>query len=130
MDLFEIASRKQFRFASPKGQLTVEDLWEVPLTSTRGTSLDVIAKVLHRELKEDTEISFVTPVTAADTTTRQKLDLVKHIIAIKIQERDAAKAAAATRARKQRIMEIIADKEDSALASKDLSELKAMLNAM
>ena len=32
MNIFEQAARQAFRFESPKGFLTVEDLWNLPLT--------------------------------------------------------------------------------------------------
>ena len=42
MNLFEIASRKKLRIPTTKGDLTVEQLWDLPLKST-GLSLDKIA---------------------------------------------------------------------------------------
>ena len=36
MNIFEQATRQAFRFESPKGFLTVEDLWNLPLTNNTG----------------------------------------------------------------------------------------------
>ena len=57
---FEKASRIRLRFDTPQGSLTVEDLWQLPLTSRTGrANLDDIAKSLNRQLKETAEESFV-----------------------------------------------------------------------
>lgn len=44
-DIFEIASRRKYRFPSAIGELTVEQLWDLPLTDPkRGATLDNVAK--------------------------------------------------------------------------------------
>jgi len=64
MSLFETASKNKLRFSSIKGNLTTEDLWDLPLTSKSGRiCLDNIAKQLYKELKDSTEESFVLPKT-------------------------------------------------------------------
>ena len=51
--MFEKASRAKIRFETSKGSLTVEDLWDLPLTSNTGKAdLDDIARGLHSQLKE------------------------------------------------------------------------------
>ena len=81
MNLFEIASRKAYRFASLKGELTVEQLWQLPLTSRGGTDLDTLAKGIFKDLKATEEESFV----SVNTNPRRgdlenKLEIIKHII--------------------------------------------------
>jgi len=65
--MFEKASRSKLRFMSTKGLLTVEDLWDIPLTSKNGVSLDDIAKSLHKQIKESEETSFVEEVSKKNT---------------------------------------------------------------
>lgn len=128
-NLFEIATRKQFRFNSQVGALSVEDLWNLPLTSARSASLDAIAKELHSQLKEET-ISFVTPSVSDNTVTQQKFDIVKHIIDVKVSERDAAKLLAENAAKKQKILSLIAEKQDEKLSEASLEELQALANSL
>lgn len=133
MSMFEQASSLKIRFDTTRGQVSVEDLWDLPLTSGTGKpNLDDIAKGIHRELRNSAETeSFVTPASSAGNDELQlKFDLVKHVIGVRIAERDKAAEAAKRRENKQRILEIVAMKEDESLRGKSLEELKAMAEAM
>jgi len=130
MNMFEEASRLKLRFPSPKGALTVEDLWDLPLTSTRAASLDLVAKTVNRSLKELDEESFVTPGSKANTEETLKLDILKHVIAVRLEENKQHRLALENKKKKERIMEIINTKEDEALGAKSLDELRDMLNAL
>ena len=131
MNGFEIATRKKFRFDTYKGQVTVEDLWDLPLTATNGRpNLDDIAKELYKKMKDESEMSFVKPTSQVSkefNIIKAKFDIVKHIIDVKLAEAEAAKKAKEIKARNQRILGLIAQKEDEALASKSKEELLAML---
>lgn len=131
--MFEQATRQKLRFDTPRGQISVEDLWDLPLTSGAGKpNLDDIAKAAHRELRSSAETeSFVTPASTAGSELLQlKFDVVKHVIDVRVAERNAAAEAAKRRETKQRILEIVAMKEDESLRGKSLEELKAMAEAM
>lgn len=131
--MFEKATRLKLRFDSPRGQLSIEDLWDIPLTSGTGRpNLDDIAKGLHRELRATADVmSFVEPHAASRTDELQLgFDIVKHVIEVRVAERNAAADAAKRRENKQRILEIVAMKEDESLRGKSLEELKAMAEAM
>ena len=82
-NIFEQASRTPLRFGTGQGPVSTEDLWNLPLQSKPGstrTSLDDIAKILHKQLKESEETSFVTPTKTTDPVTQLCFDIVKHII--------------------------------------------------
>ena len=131
--MFDKATRLKIRFETSRGQITVEDLWDLPLTSSANKpNLDDIAKGLHREIRNSAETaSFVAPVSGAVNEELQlKFDVVKHVIEVRVAERNAAAEAAKRRETKQRLLEIIAMKEDESLRGKSLEELKAMAEAM
>lgn len=131
MDLFELASKQKFRFNTPRGQVSVEDLWDLPLSNRSGdVSLDAIALGLHRELKSDENVSFVDEVTAKNDTAQAKFDIVRHIIGVKKEARKQAAEAATNRETKQRILGIIAQKQGDALMGASLEELQAMVDKL
>lgn len=127
---FEQATRLKLRFNTAKGALTVEDLWDLPLTSGTGKpNLDTIAVGLYTELREAGEaISFVTPneTASAKKTLQAKFDIVKHIIDVRVAENKAEADARKNREFKQRVLEIIAEKKDDSLKGKSLEELQAL----
>lgn len=129
--IFEKATRAKLRFSTPKGTISVEDLWDLPLTSQTGkTNLDDIAKGLHRELKENTEISFVEEKTTNDTLATLKFDVVKSVIDTLVVERKAAQESRTRSEKKQQILSLIAQKENEKLAGSSLDELRALADSL
>lgn len=124
--MFEMAVRKKLRFESPKGLLTVEDLWDLPLTSQTGkANLDDIAKATNRKLRESgDEVSFVNPTKGTNTDDSLRMDILKYIIGVRMAERDEAKKRAENKELKQRLYSKIAQKEDEALDGLSIDELK------
>jgi len=128
MNNFEQATKIKLRFSSLQmSGLSVEDLWDLPLTSKTRSSLDGVAKVANKEIKDAEEESFVVAKSTANTVSQLKLDIVKHIIAVKLAEKEAAVNASANKAKREKIMSIIAEKEDESLAGLSVEDLKKML---
>lgn len=130
--MFEKATRQQLRFNTKKGLLSVEDLWTLPLKTSFNAQVDLdeVAKTVHQELKTSEEISFVAPVTASNTTAQLKMDIVKHIIAVKLAEKEVAEKAKETKEKKQKILEAIARKQDEALVNSSVEDLQKMLESL
>lgn len=123
MNIFERASRSKLRFASSKGFLSTEDLWELSLER-----LDTLAKAVNRELKASSEESFIEVKSEKDSEVELALEILKHVIASYIAAREAAKARAENSARREQIAQIIGSKKMIALAEKSVEELEVMLN--
>lgn len=124
--MFEQATKGKLRFESPKGALSVEDVWDLPLTG-RGFSLDALAKNLNRQIKDAEEESFVVQQSSANRALTLRFEIVKHVISVKLEEKQKAEERQQKAAERQRIMEIIAKKEDESLENLSLEELKARL---
>lgn len=116
-DIFEKATRKKLRFPSEKGDLTVEQLWDLPLTSSRSNlSLDGIARAINTDLKNLAEESFV--VTTPDprkALLELQLDILKHIIAVKLAEAESAKKSAEKAAERAKLLAALGEKEEQEL---------------
>lgn len=124
---FEKASRLKLRFATNRGNVTTEDLWDLPLIGNNSVSLDHIAITLHRTIKEGGEESFVAKKSRINTVLELKLNIVKHIIKVKLDEVEVRENQATIKAKKEKILGIIADKEDENLKGESVDELKKML---
>lgn len=128
--MFEKSSRLKLRFDTARGQLSVEDLWDLPLTSAAGkVNLDDIARTLFKTIRDEGDVSFVKPA-AKDSTLQVKFDIVKHIIDVRVAERDAETSAAINKEKKQQILALIAQKENEQLAGQSLDDLKKLAESM
>lgn len=120
-NLFEIATRNRYRF-NYKGVMTVEDLWSLSVEA-----LDSIFKTLNRQKKTADEDSLLATKTAADTELANKIELVKYIVSVKLAEAEARANAAEKKAKRDKILEIMAKKQDETLENMDLKDLEVEL---
>ncbi len=119
INIFEKASRQKLRFASSKGELNTEQLWDLSLTD-----LDTLARATHKELSEAQTGSFISAaIPVATTRIELRLDILKRVIEVKLDSQDAAKNRLARDAQKEKIMEALASKEDDALNKKSKAQL-------
>lgn len=131
INLFEFATRNKLRFDSTRGPLNVEMLWDVPLRSRDGFDLDSIAKSANKALKALTEESFVsTERTPAHERAEATLEIVKHVIGVKLAEEETAKRRAENRAEKEKLLAILAKKQEGKLDALTERELQERINAL
>ena len=130
--MFEKASRQKLRFTTPQGALSVEDLWDLPLTTNNSNraSLDDIAKSIFRKMKEDDIESFVVKTSKSNETIQLAFDIVKYIIEVRLAEADAAEVTRKNKEKKQQILALIAQKENETLAGQSLEDLRAMAETL
>lgn len=126
--MFEKASRLQLRFEP--GSITVEDLWDLPLTSTTKPNLDKLAQSLNKQLQETATESFVVKSTKTDALLQLKFDIVKHVIEVLLAEKDVEATRKQNKEKKDRILGIIARKQDEKLEGASLEELQAAAAAL
>ncbi|WP_029002790.1 hypothetical protein [Azorhizobium doebereinerae] len=136
MSIFETAARKKFRFPSIKGELTAEQVWDLPLVACGPirdvkADLDGVARTINTELRSISEDSFVSIAPDSRKADLEiKLDIVKHIITAKLKEADEKNAATARLEKRRKLVDALASKEDAALASMSREDILKELAAI
>lgn len=123
--LFEIATRNKMRFPF-RGMISVEDLWDLSLTN-----LDSVFKTLNAEAKKSEEESLLETKSKEDEELSNKIEIVKYIVNIKLEEKKTRENARKNAEMKQRLLEIKAKRQDAALenmSDEDLDKMLAELN--
>lgn len=122
--MFEVAVRTKMRFPF-RGMVSVEDLWDLS-----AKDLDSIFKVLNSQLKQVKEESLLETKTKEDKELDMKIEIVKYVVSVKLEEENLRLKAKEKREQKQKILEILAAKQDESLQNKSPEELQAMLNEL
>lgn len=121
---FEAALRNAYRYQTNRGMVTTEDLWKMPLQSADGFDLDTTAKELNKKAKELDEESFVNTSSNPERSLyEQQLEVVKYVIAAKLQEKRDAADASTRKKERDELLALLAEKERSEKASLPKEEL-------
>ena len=124
MNIFEQASKQKFRFSTVRGEVTVEQLWDIPLTSNSGFDLDTIAKGVNTQLKAETEESFVaTKSNPSKAKFEAMLELVKHVISAKLQQKEEASNRVKKAEERAKLIEVLERKQNANLENLDETEI-------
>lgn len=125
LNIFEQASRQKFRYATNRGNITTEDLWDLSLED-----LDTAAKALNKQVKSSSEESFIKKTTTSNKKLELQLEVVKSIINTKLEEQENRKLAAERKQKREKLIELIAKKEDDSMSRKSIASLKAELDKL
>lgn len=130
-DLFIKATRLKLRFQTTRGSITVEDLWDLPLSSTTGkVNLDQLAVNAFNAIEKAPQFSFVKAVTKGDDINELRLEILKYVISVKQTENSAKLQANARAAEKQKLLELLQRKQEDKLGELSEEELKARIAAL
>lgn len=123
-NFFEYATRNKVRF-NYRGLISVEDLWDLSVTE-----LDKIYKDLNKLVKQSKEESLLAVKTEVDEKLEVMIAIVKHIVAVKLDEQLVKEKAAAKKEQRQKIMAIMAKKQDESLENASMEDLQKMLDEL
>ena len=133
-NVFEIAAKNKYRFKTQSGNLTVEDLFDLPIKSdTNKLNLYSIAKSLAKGLGEtDNELlsSIFNESVKVNTDTKNMFDIVQRVVEIKREENEKRATKAKNKADKERLLEILAKKQDQSLESLTEEQILAKLKEL
>ena len=126
--LFEMAAQMKFRYPY-RGLITTEDLYDL-----NNDQLDQVYKTLVKELKSIDGESLITSKSADEgvkiNELKNKIAIVKHVFEHKQGIAELHRLARENAAKKQRIMEAIAAKQENALQNMSEDDLKKMLDEL
>ena len=105
--MYKQASKIGLRFNSPKGILSVEQLWGL-----KPNELDSMAVSLEEELVKTGKKSFMTTKSSEDKTLKLKFDIVLDVLTTKLEDAEAASTAADIRRHNARLDNLISEKEE------------------
>lgn len=118
--MFEKATRLKLRFPF-RGQCSTEDLWDLGVRQ-----LDEIYKALNGQLKAQQGDSLLDEKSDANETLELQINIVKHIVSVKLAEAEARENAAVRAAKKQKLLAKIEAKQDAALDDMSIEELQGL----
>lgn len=124
VNLFEVATKNKTRFPY-RGSVSVEDLWDLSLTA-----LDSVFKTLNAQVKQSKEESLLSTKSKEDEVLENQIEIVKYIVSVKLAEKAAREDALEKKEKKQKIMQIMATKQDEALQNASMEDLQKMLNEL
>jgi hypothetical protein len=122
MSNFEKASRLKLRFSTNKGELSVEDLWDLSLES-----LDTIAKAVNKKLKDESEESFIGKKSSNNTLLELKMDILKEVIEVKLKEKEAKASRVIKSAKLAQLKELANNKANEQLSGMSLEEINKLI---
>lgn len=124
-ELFINATRNNYQFPF-KGMINVIDLWDLSLTN-----LDSVFKTLNAEVKKSEEESLLNTKSKEDEEISNKIEIVKYIVGVKLDEKKKREDAKKNAEMRQRLLEIKAKRQDAALenmSDEDLDKALAELS--
>lgn len=122
--MFETATRKKFRYPF-RGQISTEDLWDLNLTE-----LDSIYKTLTKEAKAKDDGESLMSQNKIDEELLLKIEIVKTVFETKQEEANASKVAAEKAKKKEKLMAILARKQDDSLEQMSEEDLKKAIEEL
>lgn len=131
-ELYKYAAKNALRLPSKRGQLMVEQLFDLPLKAASGFDLDSVARAVSSELKAVGEESFVE---TAKTDPRKRplevaLEIVKDVIKTKQDENAAALARKDRSEKRQKLLDALAIKENEKISQASVDEIKKQLDEL
>ena len=128
------ALEQKWRFPSKRGPLTIEDLFDLPLTKNNGLNLDTVAIEINKQLQEKQGSTSFVESTVEKSSEINKLDtmleIVKTIIKQRQDEHEYKLNKAALDSKRKELQRLIDQKQNEELASLSVDELQQQLDAL
>jgi hypothetical protein len=120
--MYKEASKLKLRFQTSKGNLSIEQLWDLNLNE-----LDSLAVSLEEAYKNSKGKSFLEKKTAKNKTIKLQFDIAFDILNTKVEEREALQKEDENKTHNQKIPSLIKEKQEDELKGKSIKELEKLL---
>lgn len=122
-NLFEMATRSKLRFPSTKGELSVEDLWDLS-----DKDLDVVYKNLKDQEVKSSEESLLDDANV-DPKLTAAIGIVRYVFTTKRKEKLAEKERINKKLKQKKYIDALSKKQDEAIEKMSEAELRAMIDS-
>lgn len=119
--MFKKATQLKLRFKSAHGPLTTEDLYDIPLTE-----LDAIAVECQKKVSNEA-VSFIADVAPVNAEAELRFEIVQEVIKDRLAVRKDAYEAQVKAQRKQKLMAVLAAKQDEEVAAMSKEDIQKMI---
>lgn len=127
MDAFKEGTRINLLFPSKVGELSIQQLWSLPLQSKTGVDLDTLAIGVNEQLKKSGTESFVKKSSGPDKLLQLKLDILKEIIEYKQTEEDKRAKRTELNKRRQLLLAQLDKKQTEEVSALTTEQVLAQL---
>lgn len=121
---FEFAAKNKLRFPW-RGMVSTEDLYDLSVRD-----LDAVFKTLNGQVKQAKEESLLDTKSDEDKVLELKIEIVKYIVQVKLNEENARLKAKENKEQKQKLYSILATKQETELQNKSVEEIQKMIDEL
>jgi hypothetical protein len=122
--MYKQASKLRLRFVTSVGVLSTDQLWDLSQTNI-SNAIKAVKKVLKKN--DDDELSFLEDTKVVDVENQLRFDILKDIYLTKKKEAEELRNIAETKEHNQKILSLIAEKQDSKLKDMSIEDLEKLL---
>ena len=124
MEMYKQASKIGLRIQTNRGILSIEQLWQLN-QSDLSNAIKAVKKVLKKT--DDDELSFLEDSKVVDIENQLRFDILKDIYLTKKKESEELRDAAEIRSHNQKILSLIAEKQEGKLREMTIEELEKLI---
>lgn len=122
--MYKQASKLGLRFQTNRGVLSVEQLWHLNQTDL-SNAIKAVKKVLKKS--DDDELSFLEDTKVVDVENQLRFDILKDVYLTKKKDAEELRNVAETKTHNQKILALIAEKQEGKLRDMSVEELEKLL---
>lgn len=123
--MYKQASKLGLKFSTIKGMLSVEQLWDLK-QSELSSAIKAVKKVLSKTEDND-DLSFLEDTKVVDVENQLRFDILKDVYISKQKEAEELRIEANIKAKKQKILALIAEKKDNSLKEMTIEQLEQLI---